>query len=128
MVKKKKRKKDANLLAARKFIPVAYVFDSPRMVMNGGDVDVDDVAAAADVDDVAAAVAVAVVDLTVFAIIHVVFAEVCAVVRDCWMSINVREAIESPDLEFGMIEGMTNQQPWCHGLRSVAAMKFSLVE
>lgn len=62
---------------------MAYVFDSPRMVMNGG--------GGVVVVDVAAA--------TVFAIIHVVFVEVYAVARDCWMLINVRGAIESPDLE-----------------------------
>lgn len=75
------------------------------MVMNG--------------DDFVAAV-------TVFAKVDVVSVGVCAVARDRWMSINVREVIGSPDLECGMIEDMTNQQPLCHALSSVAAMKIFL--
>lgn len=67
-----------------------------------------------------------VVAVTAFAIIHVVLAGGCVAARDYWTLVKAREAIENPDLEYGMIEDMTNQHRSHLGLRSVVAMKFSL--
>lgn len=129
-------------------LPVAYVFDNPQMVKDGARAGVR-AGAGAGARAVARAVAgagagarapaaaragagvragadvdAAVVDLAVFAIIHVVFVGVCAVARDCCPSTNGREANESLDLECETIEDMINRQPSLHDL--VAAMDLSL--